>query len=99
MGTKLELATSPLPSRGPTSGREYYISLCSRDPQKGRQNQNSLHVICLCTVDSWSAMGEKIIGQVPPSGHLKPAMRGLSQTAVFGPWNVHWQGLFPNGGT
>ena len=53
MGTKLELAASPLPSRGPTSGRECYVTPAFSGPQQGGQNQNWLHVICLCIVASW----------------------------------------------
>ena len=49
MGTKLELAASPLPSRGPKSG---YVTPAFSGPQQRGQNQNWLHVICLCIVDS-----------------------------------------------
>ena len=40
MGTKLELATSPLPFRGPTSGRECYVSPAfSGPPTKGTKSE------------------------------------------------------------
>ena len=42
MGTKSELAPSPLPSRGPTSGRECYVSPAfsgSRSPTKGTKSE------------------------------------------------------------
>ena len=40
MGTKSELATSPLPSRGPISGRECYASpVFSGSPTKGTKSE------------------------------------------------------------
>ena len=40
MGTKSELATSSLPSRGPTSGRECYVTPAfSGSPTKGTKSE------------------------------------------------------------
>ena len=47
-GTKTELATSPLDSRGPESGRNCDVTPAfSGLPKKGGRNQNWLHHPCL----------------------------------------------------
>ena len=48
-GTKSELATSPVPSRGPESGRNGYVMAFFRPPrtQKTGENQKWLHHLCL----------------------------------------------------
>ena len=70
-GTKSELAASPLPSRGPTSGRKCYVTPAfSGIPKQGDQNQNWLPPPCLLG-------GPQKGGQTwPTSGQCKKAPEG-----------------------
>ena len=63
--------------------------LCQRSPR-------TFPVSLLCVGSTQRRATVLAVGQVRPSGHPEPAVRGLSPTAAFGPWDVPLRGLFPD---
>ena len=64
--------------------------LCQRSPR-------TCPVSLLCVESTQRKATAWAVGQVHPSGHPKPAVRYLSPTAAYGPWDVHlWS--FPQRG-
>ena len=61
--------------------------LCQRSPR-------TFPISLLCVESTGRNATTLAVGQVRPSSHPKPAVRGLSPTAAFGPWDVQLRGPF-----